>query len=71
MQQLFPILIVTKLSIQTFSPIQTLSEISKNHGNFILTDGLITNFRPIFIPNIFNMNLLTAIGHRNVVLMNI
>lgn len=50
-QQLEPIFTVVRLSIQTFSPIQVWSSISRNHGYLMFTDGLTRTPLPTLAPN--------------------
>src|SRR5687767_746911 len=47
-----------RLSIQTFSPIQTWSPILSFQGYLMLTQGLITTPLPILAPNIRNKKRL-------------
>lgn len=49
-QQFVPILTLTRLSIQTSSPIQLCSPMESSHGYFTRTPGLRTTPRPSFAP---------------------
>ena len=62
MHTLSPILISEILSIQTDSPNQTAFPKVNNHGNLILTQGLMTTLLPISPPNNLRISTLNLLG---------
>lgn len=62
MQTLLPMLTLSRLSIQTSSPIQQSSPISNFHGNFTVTSFFMTSPFPIFAPNRRNREIFIPIN---------